>query len=350
MEYIIGNKLLDMPVNMKVVKMLSLINECKGQQIIYKKQPKEVLEKLTEKAALDFTIDSCESILLVGEDIRNIFLNEVKPKTREQVSIMEFRDILKTINRAYEDMRISSQTILELHGYLHRFSLVRGGKYRTEENNLLHNDLFREDTFNNHGVLIKKNIEERLDNYIEDLCKEYNRLIMDNEIDNLIIVASFILDFILISPFEENNIKMAKLLTVLLLNKNGYKVAKYESLGKIYDEKSQIYFKGLFTRKDDTDKFYYSVNKWMEYFLKFVLDAYIALEKELNLNVAKKETKTKRIEKIVNSTLGYFTKDDIKMQCPDIPEPTINRVFNNMRKEGKIEVVAKGRSAKWKRI
>ena len=88
----------------------------------------------------------------------------------------------------------------------------------------------------------------------------------------------------------------------------------------------------------------------MEYFLKFVLDAYIALEKELNLNVAKKETKTKRIEKIVNSTLGYFTKDDIKMQCPDIPEPTINRVFNNMRKEGKIEVVAKGRSAKWKRI
>ena len=350
MEYIIGNKLLDMPVNMKVVKMLSLINECKGQQIIYKKQPKEVLEKLTEKAALDFTIDSCESILLVGEDIRNIFLNEVKPKTREQVSIMEFRDILKTINSAYEDMRISSQTILELHGYLHRFSLVRGGKYRTEENNLLHNDLFREDTFNNHGVLIKKTIEERLDNYIEDLCKEYNRLIMDNEIDNLIIVASFILDFILISPFEENNIKMAKLLTVLLLNKNGYKVAKYESLGKIYDEKSQIYFKGLFTRKDDTDKFYYSVNKWMEYFLKFVLDAYIALEKELNLNVAKKETKTKRIEKIVNSTLGYFTKDDIKMQCPDIPEPTINRVFNNMRKEGKIEVVAKGRSAKWKRI
>lgn len=350
MEYIIGNKLLDMPVNMKVVKMLSLINECKGQQIIYKKQPKEVLEKLTEKAALDFTIDSCESILLVGEDIRNIFLNEVKPKTREQVSIMEFRDILKTINSAYEDMRISSQTILELHGYLHRFSLVRGGKYRTEENNLLHNDLFREDTFNNHGVLIKKNIEGRLDNYIEDLCKEYNRLIMDNEIDNLIIVASFILDFILISPFEENNIKMAKLLTVLLLNKNGYKVAKYESLGKIYDEKSQIYFKGLFTRKDDTDKFYYSVNKWMEYFLKFVLDAYIALEKELNLNVAKKETKTKRIEKIVNSTLGYFTKDDIKMQCPDIPEPTINRVFNNMRKEGKIEVVAKGRSAKWKRI
>ena len=272
MEYIIGKKLLDTPVNMKVVKMISIINECKGKQIVYKKQPKEVLEKLTEKAVLDFTIDSCESIILKGEEIRNIFLNEVKPKTREQVSIMEFRDSLKTVNSAYEDMSLSSQTILELHGYLHRLSLVRGGKYRTEENNLLRTDFFRDDIFNNHGVLIKKNIEERLDQYIEDLCREYNRLIRENEIDNLIIVAAFILDFILISPFEEDNVKMAKLLTVLLLNKNGYTISKYESLGKIYDESEMVYFKGLFARKNDTEKFYYSINKWIEYFLKFILD------------------------------------------------------------------------------
>lgn len=350
MEYIMGKKLLDMPVNMKIVKMLSTINESKGQQIIYKKQPKEVLERLTENALIDFTIDSCENVFLEGEDLKKIFSGEVKPKTREEVSIVEFRDILKTVNNAYEDMKISSQTILELHGYLHRFSLVRGGKYRTEENDFLQTDFFREETFNNHGILIKKNIEERLDKYIDDLCTEYNRLIAENEIDTLIIIASFIIDFILISPFPENNIKMAKLLTLLLLNKNGYEVGKYISLGKIYDEKTQVYFKGLFTRKNDTDKFFYSVNKWLEYFLKFVLDGYTSLSEELNLNAIKKETKTKRIEKIVNSTLGYFTKDDIRMQCPDIPEPTINRVFNNLRKSGKIEVVAKGRSAKWKRV
>lgn len=350
MEYIMGKKLLDMPVNMKIVKMLSTINESKGQQIIYKKQPKEVLEKLTEDALLNFTIDSCENVFLEQDDFRKILSGELKPKTREEVSVVEFRDILKTVNNAYEDMIISSQTILELHGYLHRFSLVRGGKYRTEENDFLQTDFFREETFNNHGILIKKNIEERLDKYIDDLCIEYNRLIMENEIDNLIIIASFILDFILISPFPENNIKMAKLLTILLLNKNGYEVGKYVSLGKIYDEKTQIYFKGLFTRKNDKDKFYYGVNKWLEYFLKFVLEGYSTLSEELNLNVIKKETKTKRIEKIVNSTLGYFTKDDIRLQCPDIPEPTINRVFNNLRKSGKIEVVAKGRSAKWRRV
>ncbi|WP_177160940.1 Fic family protein, partial [uncultured Fusobacterium sp.] len=339
MEYIMGKKLLDMPVNMKIVKMISTINECKGKQIIYKKQPKKTLEKLTEKSTLDFTLDSCENTVEGKEHAKDIFFNVTKPKTREEVSIVEFRDILKTVNNAYEDMKISSQTILELHGYLHRFSLVRGGKYRTEDNNFLQTDFFREETFNDHGVLIKKNFEERLDKYIEDLCKNYNKLIIEDEIDNLVIIASFILDFILISPFPENNIKMAKLLTLLLLNKNGYEVGRYMNLGKIYDESSQVYFKGLFTRKNDTEKFYYGVNKWLEYFMKFVLEAYIALGEELNLKETKKETKTKRIEKIINSTLGYFTKEDIRELCPDIPEPTINRVFNNLRKDGKIEVV-----------
>lgn len=349
MEYVIGKKLLDMPVDMKIVKMLSIINECKGQQIIYKKQPKELLEKLTQKAMLDFTIDSCKEVSANKEDIEKIF-DKMTPTSRDEVNIMEFRDILKTVNNAYEDIKISSETILELHGYLHRFSSVRGGKYRTEENDFLQTDFYREETFNNHGILVKKNIEERLDKYVDEICKKYNKMIVDDKIDNIIIIALFIIDFILISPFPEDNIKMAKILTLLLLNKNGYEVTKYISLGDIFDEKSQVYFKGLFTRKTDKDKFYYNVNRWLEYFLKFIVEAYLTLGVELNLNVMKKETKTKRIEKIINSTLGYFTKEDIRMQCPDIPEPTVNRVFNNLRKSGKIVVVAKGRSAKWKRV
>ncbi len=51
----------------------------------------------------------------------------------------------------------------------------------------------------------------------------------------------------------------------------------------------QVYFKGLFTRKNDTEKFYYGVNKWLEYFMKFVLEAYIALGEELNLKKQKKK-------------------------------------------------------------
>lgn len=84
-------------------------------------------------------------------------------------------------------------------------------------------------------------------------------------------------------------------------------------------------------------------------FLETILTAYEKLDDSLNISDKKRQTKTSRIEKIINSTLGYFTKEDIRDLCPDIPEPTINRVFNNLRKQDKIEVVARGRSAKWKK-
>ena len=41
---------------------------------------------------------------------------------------------------------------------------------------------------------------------------------------------------------------------------------------------------------DDTEKFYYGVNKRLEYFKKYVLEAYITLGEELNLKETKKET------------------------------------------------------------
>ena len=81
-------------------------------------------------------------------------------------------------------------------------------------------------------------MKRALENKGQNVEIEYQSI--DDEIDILVIIASFILDFILISPFPENNIKMAKLLTLLLLNKNGYEVGRYMDLGKIYDERSQV--------------------------------------------------------------------------------------------------------------
>ncbi len=158
-------------------------------------------------------------------------------------------------------------------------------------------------------------MKKDLDKYVEDLCQDYNKLIIEDEIDNLVIIASFILDFILISPFPENNIKMAKLLTLLLLNKNGYEVGRYMNLGKIYDERSQVYFKGLFTRKNDTEKFYYGVNKWLEYFVKFVLEAYVALGEELNLKETKRN-KDKENRKNNQFYFGLFYKRRYKRIVP----------------------------------
>lgn len=63
-----------------------------------------------------------------------------------------------------------------------------------------------------------------------------------------------------------------------------------------------------------------------------------------------KSSKSDRIELAIEGKLGYFTKNEIRTICPDVGEATINRVFERMKVEGKIEVIGKGRNAKWKKL
>lgn len=302
----------------------------------------------TEEAITKFVYDTHIDNFMGGEEnLIKLINNEITPQSREEIAVVEFRDVIKTVNSAYEDIKINSQTILELHGYLHRYSLVRGGRYRNEDINFY--NMERNNLVENIQTNSNLNMEECLEKEVEYICDTYYKLIEEDKIQELIIIAAFIRDFISISPFKEDNIKMAKILTLLLLNKSGYEVGRFTSLGKLYDDSNQLLFRKLISTKDDFESESNDIKKWVEYFLSFVEKSYEDLSDEMNLAVNKKETKTRRIEKIINSTLGYFTKDDIRNQCPDIPEPTINRVFNNLRKSGKIEVVAKGRSAKWKK-
>ena len=348
MEYIMGKKLANISWDMNIIKTLCKINEYKGEQIIYKKQSKNMVSTTTEEAITKFVYDTHIDNFMGGEEnLIKLINNEITPQSREEIAVVEFRDVIKTVNSAYEDIKINSQTILELHGYLHRYSLVRGGRYRNEDINFY--NMERNNLVENIQTNSNLNMEECLEKEVEYICDTYYKLIEEDKIQELIIIAAFIRDFISIWPFKEDNIKMAKILTLLLLNKSGYEVGRFTSLGKLYDDSNQLLFRNLLSTKDDFESESNDIKKWVEYFLSFVEKSYEDLSDEMNLAVNKKETKTRRIEKIINSTLGYFTKDDIRNQCPDIPEPTINRVFNNLRKSGKIEVVAKGRSAKWKK-
>ena len=348
MEYIMGKKLTNISWDMNIIKTLCKINEYKGEQIIYKKQSKNMVSTITEEAITKFVYDTHIDNFMGGEEnLIKLINNEITPQSREEIAVVEFRDVIKTVNSAYEDIKINSQTILELHGYLHRYSLIRGGRYRNEDINFY--NMERNNLVENIQTNSNLNMEECLEKEVEYICDTYYKLIEEDKIQELIIIAAFIRDFISISPFKEDNIKMAKILTLLLLNKSGYEVGRFTSLGKLYDDSNQPLFRKLISTKDDFESESNDIKKWVEYFLSFVEKSYEDLSDEMNLAVNKKETKTRRIEKIINSTLGYFTKDDIRNQCPDIPEPTINRVFNNLRKSGKIDVVAKGRSAKWKK-
>ena len=144
MEYTMGMKLKNISLDMNIIKLLCKINEYKGQQIVYKKQPKNVVSRITDEAITKFVYDTyIENFSGGKENLTKLINNEINPMSREDISVLEFRDVIKTVNSAYEDVKLCSQTILELHGYLHRYSLIRGGRYRNEDINFYNNGLLQ---------------------------------------------------------------------------------------------------------------------------------------------------------------------------------------------------------------
>ena len=89
---------------------------------------------------------------------------------------------------------------------------------------------------------------------------------------------------------------------------------------------------------------------WLEYFLGVIIKAYKELEDRVGCIENTKGSKSDRVEMAIEGKLGYFTKNEIRNICPDVGEATINRVFERMRVEGKIEVIGKGRNSKWRKL
>ena len=68
---------------------------------------------------------------------------------------------------------------------------------------------------------------------IEAICESYRQTLAMEVIDPLILIPTFICDFLCIHPFNDGNGRMSRLLTLLLLYQNGYDVVKAYVTGKI---------------------------------------------------------------------------------------------------------------------
>jgi Fic family protein len=80
---------------------------------------------------------------------------------------------------------------------------------------------------------------------MELLCKNYNEIIKNSDVEPLFLIGEFILIFLCIHPFNDGNGRMSRLLTLLLLYKSGYTVGKYISVEKMIEKTKEMYYESL---------------------------------------------------------------------------------------------------------
>lgn len=325
----------------EIVALLTQLHEFKGEQVMFAQTKPDVLDTLTEIAKIQSTEASnrIEGIYTSDERLKKLMLDKTTPKSRNEQEIAGYRDVLATIHENYEYIPLRPNMILQLHGDLYKFSGQSiGGSYKNTDNIIAEEDE-------------KGNKKERFVPVpawetpiaIDELCAAYSQAVDRDNIEPLLVIPMFILDFLCIHPFNDGNGRMSRLLTLLLLYRAGYTVGKYISIEKLIEQSKQTYYDALQASSAGWHEGKNDYAPFVGYMLGVVVAAYRELRSRLNEVTKENLSKPDRVRELIKNTYGKITKTEIMQKCPDISQITVQRALNDLLKSNQILKIGGGR-------
>lgn len=323
-----------------VLGLIAAIYREAGKQEMYLKQRPQELEKLVEIAKVQSTeaSNAIEGIITTNTRIRQLVEEKTTPRNRDEQEIAGYRDVLNIIHESFDAIPITQNYILQLHKILYNhLNNPVAGRTKNVQNYICatYPDDHVETLFT---PLAPYETPEALDR----ICEEYNRVIGNMEVEPLIMIPVFIHDFLCIHPFNDGNGRMSRLLTTLLLYRNGFYVGKYISLEAKIAKNKDLYYDALRQAQTGWHEGREDVVPFIKYLLGTVLSAYRDFEDRFALV----ETKLPALETVRRATMnkvGRFTKQDIRELCPSL---SISSIEGALRKLVAIEEIRREGSGK----
>ena len=309
----------------EIVSYLAQIHEQKGQQNLFIEAHKDALSELLEIAKIQSTEASnrIEGIITTDDRLKKIVRNKTAPRNRNEREIAGYRDVLTTIHENYD-------YIFNNPGF--------GGNYKNSDN------IIAEEMPDGTKLVRFQPVSAwETPEAVEMLCNEFNEALKDPDMDPLLLMPVFILDFLCIHPFNDGNGRMSRLLTLLILYRSGYIVGKYISLEKLIADHKESYYEAL---QDSDAGWHEEENDYLpfaRYMLGNILAAYQDFASRVQVPITKGFSKPDRVREIIRNTTGKLTKTEIMELCPDISQKTVERSLSSLQKSGEIIKIGGGR-------
>lgn len=331
----------------ETLSLIAAIYKEAGKQEMYLKQRPEELEKLVEIAKVQSTeaSNAIEGIVTTSTRIKQLVEEKTTPKNRDEQEIAGYRDVLNIIHESFDAIPITQNYILQLHKILYsHMNNPMAGRTKSVQNYIsaTYPDGHVETLFT---PLAPYDTPEALNR----ICEEYNRVIGNMEVEPLIAIPIFIHDFLCIHPFNDGNGRMSRLLTTLLLYRNGFYVGKYISLEAKIAKHKDLYYDALGQAQIGWHEGTEDAVPFIKYLLGTVLSAYKDFEERFELV----ETKLPALETVRKATLnkiGRFTKQDIRELCPSLSISSIEGALRKLVASGELKREGSGKSICYFRI
>src|ERR1700733_11485422 len=331
----------------RVVSRLSAIDFGRGSEVLYRDQMPGLLTELADRTRVQsITASSAiEGVVVADADRAERIINRrtATLRNRSEQELAGYRDAQDYLFQ--QDWRpLNAGLLLHLHRLLFAHTAMPGGAYKTEDNLVVDRSPDGSTT-----VRFKPVPAASTPFAVDDLIERHEHAVAARGHHPGLLSGLFILDLLVIHPFEDGNGRVARLLTGAMLSEHGYTVGRYVSLEQAIAESDDAYYQALL---DSTHGWHDGAADpwpWLGYFTSVIAGAYAVFADRVAA-AQTPGTKQQRVrEHILRHAPATFRLADIRTAVPGVSDQTIRLALEQLRNEGMVRADGTGRSATWTR-
>ena len=324
---------LEKQIPARLLNLTAIIYDIKGKESVRLNSNPSLFKKLKDKAIRDSIKGSnaIENIHTTEKRIDEIASGDNKAFTHSEEEIIGYRNALNNIHSYNQTIIFDKTSILSLHKQLLDVAKTNNrGHFKTEPN------FISEKQGEKNVVIFVPTAPKEVNESIDQMLIAFYDARQNPNINPLLLISCFILDFLCVHPFDDGNGRMSRLLTLLLLYKSGFDIGRFISIENMINENKGEYYRTLQASSIGWQNNENNYEPFMLYMIQILYECYMKLDENVFSQIDKKMSKSERIETLLLNAFVPISKRTIQDQLPDISEQLIEMILSKLIKEGKI--------------
>ncbi|MFY1587586.1 Fic family protein [Micromonospora sp. WMMD734] len=331
-----------------VVTALGTVDVGRGSEDLYRDQLPGLLKQLADRARVaSITASSAIEGIVVNDSARadRILAGRVTNlRSRSEQELAGYRDAQDYLFQgAWRPL--NPGLLLHLHKLLFAHTAAPGGQFKTEDNVVVDRTATGEVT-----VRIRPVRASDTPYFVAELIERYTAERTARRHHPVLLVGLFVLDLLVVHPFEDGNGRVTRALTNALLMDAGYSVSRYVSLEHQIAVSADGYYQALLDSTHGWHDGEADPWPWLTYFVNILANAYRTFAERAASDRADGSKQDRVLDYVLHHAPRIFRVADIRTALPGISDPTIRVVLDRLRREGAIASEGLGRAAAWRRL
>lgn len=292
-----------------------------------------------------------EGAHLSDEDVEKLMrgISIQKFADRDKQEVKGYYELLQNVFEAWKHIRFSESAVKHFHQELLKYvekDKRHRGEYKKTENKVHRVDARGKSV----GILFDTTRAYLTPKEMQELVEWTQTAFKDKKFHSLLVIGNFLVEFLMIHPFQDGNGRLSRILTNLLLLQQGYSYVPYVSHEKLVEDNKPDYYIALRKSQKTLKTGEEDIVPWLDFFISVIFE-----QAKRAVALLSKESVEKLFSPKQLRVLEYFqTADEVTpgelSKKLKIARPTVNQILSRLLQFKKIERMGLGRSTRYRKI